>query len=115
MRALGAISLILLGLGLATARGDERAALELARWAVGRAPRLAGVLGAARLVERLPVDVRSVRVREGALSIELRGRTGEACDVGFVASGVARVASATLAAGEAGEVTLPWPERARWP
>lgn len=82
---------------------------------VGPAPRLAGVLGGARVLERLPVDVRALEVRDGALHLGLRGRTGEACDVGFVFSGAPRTARVTLARGEAGSVVLPWPERPLWP
>lgn len=106
---------------------DLRAASALAKrggdddsegaWAapVGPAPRLAGVLGAARIVERLPVDVRGVSVREGQLRLELRGRTGEACAVGYVFSGSARTVEVALAKGEAREVAIPWAERALWP
>jgi hypothetical protein len=82
---------------------------------VGRAPRQAGVLGAARIVERLPVEVRSARVARGVLEVDLRGRTGEPCDVGFAFSGSGASARVALAPGEAGTVAFAWSGCPRWP
>lgn len=96
---------------------------------VGEAPRLAGVLGPARVSERLPVEVLSVEVacspgREPELVLEVEGaRAVEGArsepgpvDLGFVSSGVSplRVASVSLAPGERGRVALPWPEAPRF-
>jgi hypothetical protein len=90
---------------------------------IGAAPRSAGILGEARLVERSPVEVRSVFVEAGAprsgveprIVLEVEGATGEPADVGFTAPGIApRSERVTLAPGERGRVELPWPEAPRW-
>jgi hypothetical protein len=79
---------------------------------VGRAPRLAGVLGAARIAERLGVEVRGASCKGGVLELELRGRTGEPCEVGFVFSGSAETKKVSPGRDELTTLALPWPARA---
>ncbi|MBI3725670.1 hypothetical protein HY251_17220, partial [bacterium] len=87
---------------------------------VGKAPRLAGILGSARIVERLQVDVVSTYVesipgRKPELVLELRGRTGEPCLVRCATYNVGstKPEEVALAKGERGRVVFSWPEEIR--